>query len=525
MEALEERLRKIREAALNAGDLYENEIKDVLKGKITTLESELKAFVDRYAYEYKLVHENDSAKEIKLYEITSRVKGKESLIEKIVRNQEFDKMIGTPEEVKESILECNDDLMGLRFLVSLSCDCNSVFDIFKLHSGELNEKGISIYNLDENPQRMKNGRSIYRLKGKYEELPFELQIKSKVDSAWADIEHMLFYKDYQFSYIQNTNRNVMNKIGDLLDQIDGLMIQIRDSQEKFEGEKRELEFNQRLGERYKELLKNKIISVSILRDYRAALFGMYSRFIESDKRHIDNRMKGPLESTTFFEFNYQSEYLNFNQVVNYKNMCSKSIELLLFEHIYYDWIYETGVRGPKYMDEKLFSEYFERLVISVVIVQLKFLVEANIYSDDEINNFAQFVHEKLYRIIKRKKISIENKLFIFDKNILHMFFCFWRMLSSLTCELDMLEEEAEVEKIIVLIIEYLCNGSMCPVDELITEEEQSTSDVVKEIMSANFLERMKAEYSRLERTESGKKLKKNLIADLFESVIKKKQGE
>ncbi|MGO5232179.1 hypothetical protein ACTQ1U_14135 [Thermoguttaceae bacterium LCP21S3_D4] len=117
MEALEERLRKIREAALNAGELYENELKDVLKGKITILESELKAFVDSYAYEYKLIHENDSAKEIKLYETTSRVKGKESLIEKIVRNQEFDRMVGTPEEIKKSVLECNDDLMGLRFLV------------------------------------------------------------------------------------------------------------------------------------------------------------------------------------------------------------------------------------------------------------------------------------------------------------------------------------------------------------------------------------------------------------------------
>ncbi|MGO5232004.1 hypothetical protein ACTQ1U_13215, partial [Thermoguttaceae bacterium LCP21S3_D4] len=412
-----------------------------------------------------------------------------------------------------------------RFLVSLSCDCDSVFAIFKLHNGDLNDKGIYIYNLDENPQRMKNGRSIYRLKGKYEELPFELQIKSKVDSAWADIEHMLFYKDYQFSYIQNTNRNVMNKIGDLLDQIDGLMIQIRDSQQKFEGEKRELEFNRRLGERYKELLKNEIISVSILRDYRAALFGIYSQFTASDKRHIDDRMMMPVDRDTFFEFKYQEDYLNTNQVANYKKMCSKSIELLLFEHIYSDWLFETAERGQKYMDEKLFSKYFERLIISVVIVQLKFLVEANIYSADEINNYARFVYEKLYNIIKGKKIPIEDKLFIFDKNILHMFLCFWKSLSSLTNELDLFEEEEEAEKIIAYIIEYLCNSSMLPVDELIAEEEQSTSEVVKGIMSADFLERMKDEYSRLERTESGKKLKKNLIADLFELVIKKKQGE
>lgn len=525
MEALEERLRKIREAALNAGELYEKEIKDVLERKITALESELKAFVDRYAYEYKLIHENDSAKEIKLYETTSRVKGKESLIEKIVRNQEFDKMVGTPEKIKKSVLEYNDDLMGLRFLVSLSCDCDSVFTIFKLYSDELKDKRICIYNLDENPQRMKNGRPIYRLKGKYEELPFELQIKSKVDSAWADIEHMLFYKDYQFSYIQNTNRNVMNKIGDLLDQIDELMIQIRDSQEKFEGEKRELEFNRRLGERYKELLKNEIISVSILRDYRAALFGIYSQFATSDKSHIDDRMMMPVDRETFFEFKYEEDYLNTNQVTNYKKMCSKSIELLLIEHIYSDWLFGIPERGQKYMGEKLFSEYFERLIISVIIVQLKFLVEANIYSDDEVNNYARFVYEKLYESIRKKKIEIEDKLFVFDKNILHMFFCFWKSLSSLTNELDLFEEEEETEKIILYIIEYLCNHSMYPVDELIAEEEQSTSEVVKGIMSANFLERMKDEYSKLERTESGKKLKKNLIVDLFESVMKKKQGE
>lgn len=261
---------KIKETAEKGKKAYSEKLEEILKKEIGDLRDALKECVKAHAKEeeFALIVSNDASSEIELFEMVDRVKSPESLEEKIIRNQEFfDLMDKEGDELIKAIQEKNDDLMGLRFLVSLSCDCERLFNLLGKYQKDLKEKNITFLNLEQNPQTMRNGRPIYRIKGKYkDEYPFELQIKSKVDSAWADIEHMLFYKDYQFSYIQSTNKQVMKKLGDLLDQVDELMVQVRESQASYERDRKEMEFTQYLGTKYRNQIQDIIGSVFVLRN-------------------------------------------------------------------------------------------------------------------------------------------------------------------------------------------------------------------------------------------------------------------
>lgn len=191
------------------------------------------------ASEYKLLLNNSVYEEIYLFDIVYRIKSGDSLYYKLIdKNKVFefpeeDKYYKEENETINDLVMTIDDLVGLKISTNLSHDCENVYEILKEKSLKSN---LDINFPSEKTEIMKNGLEIYKLKGKKNYFRFELQIKSKFDSAWGDLEHNLFYKDYEYYYLKDNNKKIMNEIGKSIKNIENMMFIIRNAKETFNDE-------------------------------------------------------------------------------------------------------------------------------------------------------------------------------------------------------------------------------------------------------------------------------------------------
>lgn len=203
----------------------------------------LKLLIDRYASDYSLTKDNGTQK-LKFYSIVFRVKEKDSFAEKLIRNNDYNKFqdklldlqnIDEP-SLKNTIKEM-EDLIGIKVLTDLNVDSINMFRLISSTNfiKEASDKGITIdaTDLAKQPVRMKNGLNIFKLRCKYETWNFELQIKSKLESAWGDMEHAIFYKDYKITPVRDLAQQSMIHIGKLLYQIDEYLQEIRAANDNF----------------------------------------------------------------------------------------------------------------------------------------------------------------------------------------------------------------------------------------------------------------------------------------------------
>lgn len=157
-----------------------------------------------------------------IVDVTSRVKGKESLREKIIRNRLY-----IEKDSPQQILADLSDLIGFaiecRFIDEENEILQELRSRFTIPS--LTDDGYS--RCEENahlflelnspqPQMQKNGFSIYRIDGYYvdheEKVRFELQIKSLVHMFWGEIEHKLVYKNSNFYVYDNFMKEILASI-------------------------------------------------------------------------------------------------------------------------------------------------------------------------------------------------------------------------------------------------------------------------------------------------------------------------
>lgn len=160
--------------------------------------------------------------------ISSRVKTKDSLKEKIFRNN-FYLIYKTPEELIENL----SDLIGLRI------ECRFIEDEDDVYSKVMKEFYIPVgdgyyytednpniqLNLDKKqPQVQKNGFKIYKIDGKYlrkdRTINFELQIKSLVNVFWSEAEHKVLYKNYNYLLSESLFRDIMYSLKENLQMVD-----------------------------------------------------------------------------------------------------------------------------------------------------------------------------------------------------------------------------------------------------------------------------------------------------------------
>ncbi|RZJ90684.1 MAG: hypothetical protein EOO20_07445, partial [Chryseobacterium sp.] len=202
--------------------IYDESIYEGLKGPAITIKELFLDLLDSKANDY-LLQSMNSVYANKYYQIKDRIKKKDSFYEKLIRKDLGLKIVNQfsivqnkmalndrKPEILNAIKEF-DDLIGLRIVTELKADCPNVYKLL-LNSPEFFQNNqIEFLDLEDQPQKMKNGLPIYRIKGKFQGLYlFELQIKSKIDEAWGDMDHSIFYKDYSVSPIKDTVQVTMN---------------------------------------------------------------------------------------------------------------------------------------------------------------------------------------------------------------------------------------------------------------------------------------------------------------------------
>ncbi len=163
--------------------------------------------------------------------IHGRVKGAKSLREKILRK-------GYYKDYRDgrTIIEKLPDLIGVRVQCLLNREEIAVYDLLQSKRDSLGEEGCFVYQtvndatmmllLKNQPEKQKNGHDIYRIGGRYcvsektQPVHFELQIKSMVHSFWGELEHSMFYKNYDYFVSQKILTQSMDNILAELDLID-----------------------------------------------------------------------------------------------------------------------------------------------------------------------------------------------------------------------------------------------------------------------------------------------------------------
>lgn len=207
-------------------------------------------FLKKYAFDFDLTYQN-SAYPGFYFTFSPRVKSVESFSEKLVRSSEVLSLLNQSEEHKLAFLHSADDLLGLKILGELEADVISIFSLISSREKYLNDKGISFHSsFALQPVSMKNGLEIFKLNCTYnngqKDFPFELQIKSKLLSAWGDMEHSIFYKDYSGTAIRTSIQRVMNDVGKSLHSLDALLFSIRGSNKDYLNQRDYLQFLERI---------------------------------------------------------------------------------------------------------------------------------------------------------------------------------------------------------------------------------------------------------------------------------------
>jgi ppGpp synthetase/RelA/SpoT-type nucleotidyltranferase len=248
--------------------VFETECKTALREKQLEIINHIKVVLDLKCHEHELEYKN-SVYSGKYYSLIGRVKSKESLSEKFIRKSQIldivnDYSIRTVTDIKDkkpeliSFFERYEDIIGIKILTEVKHDCIKVFELLKGQLDVLREKGVIFFDFDEKqPKPMKNGLMIYNIKGKYlDRFGFELQIKSKIESAWADMDHEIFYKNYQYTPLKSSIQNTMNRIGNLLHEIDGLLYSVRQAEHNYERDEEKISIIDSVCEQYQEPIKD-----------------------------------------------------------------------------------------------------------------------------------------------------------------------------------------------------------------------------------------------------------------------------
>lgn len=512
------KVREIRKIATDASEWYAKNLKGTLETKCNEINGILKQFAEEHAPEFHLVHQNESSKKIDLWMLSSRVKGESNLAEKIIRNQEFYNLdLSSDTTSRQTILANNDDIIGLRYLVSLSCDCDSVFQMICAYEDYLKGKQITFSNLASNPEVMHNGRKIYRLKGCYEgDYPFELQIKSKIDSAWADEEHMLFYKESKYSYIQKSHRAIMNQVGELLEQADKMMVLIRNSHDDLtEDEVEEMEFYKKMENRYAPCIKDALSNTILLKQYRKALHYYFMVWGSSTRELILRKMEETTPLMTLQGFKVNQELSSSNLWKNYEKLKENCLEYILAEHISSDWMTVTRVLGAP-MTMKRMNAYISKITECICL----HLFENSVEDTEEAKKFSAWLGQALKDTLSEDNISFEAPVFIVDEKKLYMLYSYWKALG----QKGNLKKEYR-NSIDSCVIRYMLNpadgyasGQLQKIRTEIDETNTKNKSGFMRILSKDFADDIAIVYNESRFTSTGKVRKENILLALFQSL-------
>lgn|GEM_PF-1346592 len=397
--------------------IFSNDLKDTLNHEASELTRRIKGILDLHAKTYDLESQND-VNPIKYYSFKSRIKSAESLKEKLVRKNDGFTLVRTLNISEPRDVETNKaavvkklkgipDIIGIRIVTELRHDCHQVLSLLRAHQEDLEIQEIVLDNndLEFQPQAMKNGLSIFKIKGVFRaNYSFELQIKSKIEEAWGDMDHALFYKDYSVSPIRNTNQVTMNNIGKLLDDIDQLLLGLRNSNSKFENNLEQLTTLQALNEELVPQIQKKLgIAFEIEK---------IASFLEIAKRRAFENAREPKAivdlDCSFLDFRVKEPRL-----VHYISIRNNSFELIIIEAAYINWsVLNEKIVLLEENYENILSDFLDLLSYHIFSV----IERENQALAGELENSQKLAE----RITKYSKYFETFEIFLSEKTLVHI---------------------------------------------------------------------------------------------------------
>lgn len=197
--------------------------------ELNNIEPMLKIELEKILYFVK----NNILNEVKIKDIMiqDRIKGSESLREKIFRKNYF-KRYDNPKKFIEEL----PDLIGIRLVCLLDKEEEFLYnEISEKFSQEIDDGYFIIPKSDNNekylkikitgqPLLQKNEHNIYKMDAQWIntdlKINMEIQIKSMVNMFWGEIEHMLFYKNYAYMMDNSFYKSFMNSTLEILHTVD-----------------------------------------------------------------------------------------------------------------------------------------------------------------------------------------------------------------------------------------------------------------------------------------------------------------
>ncbi len=343
--------------------IYEEIVYKSLEGPSEELRNIFKKLLDTKCEEYAL-NKTNSVYDTKYYYVKNRVKAPESFYEKLIRkelgvkltselgllNRDGDVVRDKKAQIVNALQKL-DDIIGLRIVTEVKADCDNVLQLLLNSADFFLENNIRFEDLDAQPQRMKNGLEIIRIKGVYQDLyGFELQIKSKINETWGDLDHTLFYKDYSISPIRDTVQITMNNVGSLLDKIEKLLFDLRESGGKYFDSATEIQILKSLEDE---------LSPHLMQAY-----GVTYNIKELSYYLFYFREKLQVGDDTLKELNF--DYLNYNRtdqlVQKYTEIREESLVLSTLEGVYVNWASLVGREIAPERIDSIITEYIDLFI-------------------------------------------------------------------------------------------------------------------------------------------------------------------
>ncbi len=385
----------------------EKDFQDDLENQAKSIANKFKSLLNDVGADQGLISRN-SVRDIKYFALVYRIKESDSLLEKFYRgnllqiNFKDFKFASGKHVIKErnnvitTFKKC-EDIIGIKILTDLNEDCKKVLTILKDNEDYLNEQQIILNkkDLSAQPTIMKNGLEIYKINGKYTgTYSFELQIKSKIVSAWGDMEHAIFYKDYFISPVRESTQATMNHIGKLLYQIDDFLVSVRNANKEFESNVTVSTFLSWFNDNYSNKIKNKLSGVGFKIDsISEALY-----YIQTNNEIIIREL-----NFAHFTFKPKSDLLK-----NYIKIRNSSYDLKLFESIVLSWFW-TPAQIKKVKIDLILSKYFE-YIYKYLVTQI---IKKNPGLDTQVlKRKIQFYYSELLKYQPKSIIFLSAKEFI-----------------------------------------------------------------------------------------------------------------
>lgn len=399
----------------------ENELKDITK----ELEDILYNYLKNKCIEEDTVINNSVHKSMIPFSLKTRVKSKESLEEKVIRNDIKFSPIDNSE-----ILTNFDDLIGITILTTTIGYHDLAHRYFINLVNETEDISI-IGVMDKKKPLFGNNRiQYYHLKLLYKNYPVEIQIKSVFLSAFADIEHTLFYKDFDIYELKSYNKKIMHSLAPILIDLEDILHEIYTQDNSYI----ELEFLKT--KIYKYINKNKI---EILELEQIADNGKLNYSFKLAAEMLTTFYLG--KDITIFDENMNLERIDYGKDHNIINMLfDKSVQYSIIRGILgnNDKFFENYLRGELKNDDKFkakitfLDDYLVRFVDGLnyiaVFDQFNALKTKN-------NIKLKLIFNEFIDIIEKFNGMFEDQIEVIDKDVMSFVdSCF--IISSLVEDID-----------------------------------------------------------------------------------------